>query len=209
MTTFSDFQDYFLRLMWRTGDTEFTLDLPRLVKKAEARINRDLRLIGQTADYQTPLENEDSFTLPDDYAEARAITVEGYPGFLRPITLQDMQARRADGRYSMSFAQDGNIMFINLRPDATSPPYVSMSYYTKVPPYELVDDPEAETFYDKYPDFYEAALRVQCYDYLREFELSAEYNGKYQQLLEGMREFNASQQFPAGAIPFELPGIVM
>ena len=209
MTTFADFQDYFLRLMWRTGDTEFTADLPRLVKKAEARINRDLRLIGQTVEYITTLDTADNFELPADYVEARSITVEGYPGFLRPITLQDMMARRADGRRSMSFAQDQNIMYINLAPDATNPPYVTMIYYCKVVPFETIDEDTDDTFYDKYPDFYEAALRVQCYDYLREFELSAEYNGKYQQLLEGMREFNASKQFPAGAIPFELPGIVM
>ena len=208
MTTFADFQVYFMRLMWRTGDTDFQTDLPMLVKKAEARINRDLRLIGQKSEYVGFLENDDFFDLPPDYVEASAVTVAGYPGFLRPITWQDMQARRAGGRYSMSFAQDGNTMYINLQPDSTNPPEFRVSYFAKAAPFENVDDPEVETFYDKYPDFYEAALRVQCYDYLREFELSAEYNGKYQQLLDGMREFNSRQEFPAGAIPVQLPGIV-
>src|SRR5574343_276594 len=97
MTTFTEFQEYFIRLMWRTGDTEFANDLPRLVKKAEARINRDLRQIGMTSEYLGLLEGVDSFELPLDYVEARSLAIDGTNAVFRAITWQEMAARRSDG----------------------------------------------------------------------------------------------------------------
>lgn len=210
MTTFVEFTEYFLRLMWRTGDADFEADLPRLIKKAEARINRDLRQIGMTAEYLGSLDGVDSFELPSDYVEARSLTIDGTNAIFRATTWQEMAARRSDGvTFTNTFAQDGNSMYVNINPNSGVVQWVRMSYYTKVRPFDTVTDEDDDTvFYDQHPDFFEAALRVQCYDYLREFELSAEFNGKYQQLLETMKELKISQEFPAGALPVQLPGIV-
>lgn len=212
MTTFTEFQEYFIRLMWRVGDTEFADDLPRLIKKAEARINRDLRQIGMVSEYLGSLEGTDSFELPLDYVEARSLTIDGVSAIFRAITWQEMAARRSNGTtFSNTYAQDGGDMYVNINPNSGVAQWVRMSYYCKVRPYDTVTDentPTSEIFYDQHPDFYEAALRVQCYDYLREFELSAEFNGKYEQLLASMRELKISQEFPAGALPVQLPGIV-
>ena len=210
MTTFTEFQEYFIRLMWRTGDTEFANDLPRLVKKAEARINRDLRQIGMTAEYLGTLEGVDRFELPLDYVEARSVTIDGINAVFRAITWQEMAARRSDGTtFSNTYAQDGGYMYLNINPNSGVVQWVRMSYYSKVRPFDTVEDENDTTgFYDQHPDFFEAALRVQCYDYLREFELSAEFNGKYEQLLNTMKELKISQEFPAGALPVQLPGIV-
>jgi len=55
-------------------------------------------------------------------------------------------------------------------------------------------------FYDANPDFFLAALDVQVYTYLREFELSQEKNNNYAVLLETMIRNSNYARWPSGSL---------
>jgi hypothetical protein len=202
---YADFKAYLLRALWRTGDGDFEADLDVLIRKAESRINRDLREITATKSVDIEITTN-TFDLPTDYVEATAVVIRDSGTYLSPTTVQRFMALDDQDATGNLFVIVGRQMRVLQNPSATEPMTVQLTYYYRAPAFAAtVGDNQ---FYEDAPDFYEAAVRVQCYDYLREFELSAEYNGVYASLLESMEKDSTRREFPAGAIDCPLPGIV-
>lgn len=211
MTTYAEFQDYYTREMWRVGDVDWQQDLPTLIKKAEAKISRDLRhnaIIGSTSFVAV---DSSPLPLPGDFKEALIVIVQNN----RPLTPLAMSARAWAAEQLKQgvseplpgyYAIFDKKLHINVGGSAENPIPVSITYYRGLEPYE--SDP-AEPFYDTNPDFYEAALNVQAYKYLKDYELSAENNSQYDMLLEAMRAESEYLRYPSGQIAVQLPGNVM
>lgn len=209
MTNLAEFSDYYLRSIWREGDQSLEKDLPKLISEAEARISRDFRdsRITMTAQVLTT-GTEDSIQLPSDFKEllsvefvseclARAVSYDA----LMSIRRQEKAYRRGNILYyavnngAIHFARwdNGNIV-------------VTITYYAGVPPFPTAAG--ATSFYDRHPDFFMAALNAQTYKYLRDFELSAEYNQNYLALLEDMRRESNYIMYPSGQLTTPLSSLV-
>lgn len=209
MTSLAEFAPYYLRSIWREGDAALTEDLPRLVKEAEARISRDLRdaNIVTTQDLVVA-PPADAVPLPADFRElvkldfvservARAVS----PDSMNAIRRQESAYRDANLIYYSIYG--GNI---NLSRWDNSTIGLTMTYHMGVQPFATT--PDTPSFYDRHPDFFLAALNVQTYGYMRDFDLSNEYNGKYVALLEDMRRESNYTMYPSGQLTTPLSSLV-
>lgn len=216
MTTYASFKDYYLRSIWRTGDTNLLTDFDKLVVKAEKRIERDLR--------QNQLPIIVSLLLPAglNYVELTvpAQSVESVRWLAQPnnlkaevYTYQDWREHyerydscRDGTRYAMgSYKEDEDsplltYLYININSDDSETIQV-----TGAPQFLSFTTNPLYPYYDVEPDFFEAALNVQVYKYLREFELSQEYQADYLGLLEDMRRKAAYERFPTSPLPSPMP----
>ena len=207
MTTYSEFQDYYTEKMWRTGDTAWTTNLPTLIRKAEARISRDLRVndlyTDESGDVTVPYIDR-----PGDFREMVSLQYVDTTGNLRnsatALPLQQFVG------YSSKFDQ-GDTSYagcyytvtadqIKLLANASveAPVGYQMTYIRGITGYET--DP-AEPFYDLEPDFFEAALNIQAYDWLKDYNLVQTYNDEYTRLLNGMVTDSNYKIFPSGQLP--------
>lgn len=201
MTTYAEFQAYYLRTIWREGDTVFETDLPKLIKEAEARINRDLRRHNITSSFVEENATEDSLELPGDFREMITVSIEDRaPAKFVPY-VQFLQEERNKKVGYDCYTINNNRVYFTLK-NSPDPVKVSLNYYAGVTPYE--DDPETP-FYDLYPDFYKAAVHIQAYSYLRDFDLSTEYNTQYGVLLDSMVRDSNYAVFPSGQLSGNLP----
>lgn len=203
MTTLADFSAYYLRSIWRTGDAELEQDLPRLIREAEARISRDLRdtrLIVEAAFLS--VYPSSTVPLPPDFKELVTLELEG-GRLARAVSTDTIDIIRARDNASYRFNERspyvyysilGNSILFNRTDNADL--LGRMRYYAGITPMTN----EEHNFYDLHPDFFKAALNVQVYNYLREFELSQEHNGNYGAILEEMRRQSNYTMFPSGQL---------
>jgi hypothetical protein len=215
MTTFAQFKEQYTREMWRTGDADWNLDLPNLMRKAEARIRRDLyhtELISETVGTTT---EPDKIVLAGDVREIVSLQIVGLSGLpMAPVQFADLasyNSRVGTNAYStvykgMIAARVKAAVMMQTGASVANPVTYKLVYIMGITPYE--DDP-ALPFYDANPDFYEAALNVPAYKYLKDFASSAEYNTGYLDTLESMRAESEYRKYPSGQINVQLPGNVL
>lgn len=209
MTNLAEFSDYYLRSIWREGDEALMKDLPRLIAEAEARISRDIRDSRLTMSAQlVTTGTEDSIQLPPDFKEL--LSLEFVSERLARAISHDalLSVRRQEGKFRGApllyySIQNGSIHFA--RWDLSNIA-VSLNYYAGITPFPTAEG--AVSFYDRHPDFFVAALNAHTYKYLREFELSAEYNQNYLALLEDMRRESNYIMYPSGQLTTPLSSLV-
>jgi hypothetical protein len=208
---YAEFQAYFTRKHWRTGDAEWMTDLPQLIQKAEARINRDLRYQAVMATTSIAI-TADTFELPGDLREIASLKLATSNSPAVAVSLpryRELEERLSAGQTSLigtAFATLGKDCLLLANASVDNPNTVNLDYYMGITPYKT--DPLVP-FYDLHPDFYEAALNVQAYEYLKNFDLSGEYNSQYATLLEAMRAESEYLERPSGQIATALPGAVL
>jgi len=192
MTTYAEFQSYVIRTVWRTGDQDLTSDLPMLIKAAEARINRDIADITlETTATETAVDGNNVFDLPSDYKAMKSVTpIVLSTGIvpLPPLNAADIQAG------APGWAINAGKLIVRVPEGGAGD--LNYNYIMKLVPYS--DDP-ADPFYDKQPDFYMAAVLMQVFPYLREYELLPAYTQTYGAVLvsmenDYMRSLNATEQ---------------
>lgn len=204
MTTFADFQAYYLRKVWRTGDADLTQDLPKLIREAEARIARDFRDNFMVKSYNTVLSAGRVVPLPGDFKEMMSISHNGTK-FAEAVTFPQLVLSQADrdgefrGPY---YAIMGDSLYFRGTATAEAPVNIVMTYFADIVPYHT--EP-AIPFYDLHPDFYTAALNIQVYDYLREFEMKQQNENDYNNLLDGMIRQSNYARYPSGQISMPMP----
>lgn len=206
MTTFADFQGYYLRKVWRTGDAELTSDLPLLVKEAESRIRRDLRDQALTTTGLVTITEGNGYDLPGDFRELISASASGHR-LTQAVSMQDLHRSARDQEDEICgpyYTILGNRLFVRGLATPLRPSTLSITYFMGIKPY--ADVTEGETpFYDTNPDFYIAALNVFVYDYLREFELKQQNEVAYGELLDSMIRNSNYARFPSGLTGMPLP----
>lgn len=203
MTTIADFVGYYLRRLWREGDADLTSDLPRLVKEAEARMSRDIREHSIAKNVVLVAEpGDDFFTLPADYSELISLNLaDGQASRLVSVDeLSRIRAVTPQGRADVFALLANRIYFSRGAVEPTHYISAPLAYHIKVPPAPM-DTPDGEMgFYDVNPDYFLAALDVQSYAYLREYDLSSEKNAIYGSLLETMIRNSNYARWPSGTL---------
>lgn len=203
MTTYAEFKSFYLREIWREGDAALEQDLDRLIARAEAKIKRDLSDAKLVELLEMPIM-QSPVALPGDFSEAISVSLDGAtlslvsPDLFHKNTTASSPYRSAGSMYCVV----GNNLLINILPQFEESALV-LQYYSGLTPFSL--NPVAP-YYDVNPDFYTAAVNVEVYNYLRDFDLSAEYNGKYAKLLEDMQRRSSYTLFPSGQLITQIPG---
>ena len=215
MTTYAEFQQYYIRKLWRDGDTSFASDLPVQMKQAEARINRDIRHYTLTKTFNDAAYDGTPVILPADYSQAQAVYIENEPA--AQVTtrqgLHNINLALTDhdsvyrGRNGQFIAIEGNTLLITSSASIADPLNLTIVYVPKVPAYE--DHVTGDSYYDENPDFYLCAVDIYAYDYLMDEVKSSNAIAKYNGLVEDMREDQIRKKFPLGAIHQPMPGQVM
>lgn len=205
MTTYAEFKDFYTRKMWRMSDAAWDADLPNLIHAAEMKISRDLRhqnLMGQ----DTLINTGSPIPLPGDFRQAVSVFPANASMPAKALKYDDFKAMAAQNRpIGCYFSIHGGQLHIDGVASPANPVDIDTTYLTGIVPYST--DP-AIPFYDMHPDFYMAAVNVQAYDYLKDFELSTEYNAKYEMLLDDMRRESNYILYPSGQMAVPLPGNV-
>lgn len=214
MTTFADFQSYYTRKLWRVGDSDWVTDLPVLVKKAEARINRDLRYTDMSASVVVAA-TADTFPMPSDAREITSLSCSddadaGSASAMSPSDYRTMLGSygTATGHYGKHFSITGSTVHFVTGATVSVPVNLDLSYYMGLVAYADFGG-VGDAFYDTYPDFYEAALNIEAYEYLKDFDLASIYEAKYVSVLESMRADSEYRRYPSGQISNRLPGNVL
>ena len=209
MTSIAEFTPYYLRSIWREGDQALIEDLPRLVKEAESRISRDLRdanivttqeiLVAAPA-YTVPLPADFRELVKLDFVSARVARAVS-PDSMNAIRRQERAYRDANVIYYSIYG--GNIHLARWDVGTIG---LNMTYHMGIQPFATT--PDTPSFYDRHPDFFLAALNAQTYGYMRDFDLSNEYNSKYVALLEDMRRESNYTMYPSGQLTTPLSSLV-
>ena len=207
-TSYADFQTYVLRTLWRVGDADLTSDLPRLIREAEARMSRDLRIEDNTTIFEHTFESNE-VALPADYQEIRSVDFEPW-GTAAYITPQQYAKKLVDNRDNIQPPPFYTVMTKRLlllgNIGVDSSVDVSVLYYTKLPPFE--DNTDLNQFYEDYPDMYLAAVLQRTYVYMRDTEKAGIFEQQYANLAQSVMDNEGSRKYAGAPIHMGLPGIV-
>jgi hypothetical protein len=216
--TYTQFKEYYTRKMWRVGDVDWNTDLDTLIDKAEGKISRDLNHMDL---WQVTLENttDNIVVLPADCGEILSVVVTGAP-FKAATAISRRQWDAIEnseggtasiaGKYYSIF---GPLLYVTTAATPSNPQQVVIEYNMGIKPYKNYvpgpADTQVEPFYSKHQDFYEAALNMQAYDYLKDFQLSQKYDADYGILLEDMRRDANYRKYGSGQLDARPAGMVM
>ncbi len=207
-TTYADFQTYVLRTLWREGDADLTLDMPQLIREAEARMSRDLRIEDNLSIFSTTI-TENFVDLPVDYQEIKS--VDFLPkGAAAYITQQQYNGRvhffESDAQPPPFYTIFTKKLFVLGSIGDDNPLDISLLYYTKLPAFE--DNTDLNQFYEDYPDIYLAAVLQRTYIHMRENERAGIFEKQYADLANSVMINEVARKRSGGPLHMALPGIV-
>lgn len=206
MTTYAEFQEYYLREIWREGDAALQADLPKLIRKAEARIKRDLKAQGLTGTVTLTSTTDNKVALPGDFGEAVAVSINGIPSSVVAGSNINALTASTGAVRGGCFAIRGGYLYANGTGTVDIPLDVKLVYQMGLVPY--ADEPVAP-FYDQNPDFYTTVLNIYVYEYLRDLEMKAANDASYATLLESMERDSNYAKYPSGLLPGVFPANIV
>ncbi len=206
--TYDEFKAYVAETLWRSGDIIFAANLDQLIKDAEARMSRDLRIEDNLAIISETI-TENSIALPSNYAEVKSVD---FPpkGAAAYITQQQFNGRVKFYENTTERPPFYTIftkkIFVLGVVSAESPLDISVLYYTKLPSFQ--DNPVDNFFYEDYSDMYLAAVLRQAYIFLRDHTTAGIYEKQYADLATSVMNNEATRKRSGGPLHMALPGIV-
>lgn len=205
MMTYTQFKQYLARFVWRDGDTAFESDLDLLIKMGETRLNRDLRIQRQIESAIIPVTAL-NVSLPNDYAEARTVTLSDPETPLTLVSPRQLQDRRsvAPARPQPVYAIIGRqIGLVGVETDSSR--NLELSYYARVPDFEEAD---SSWLADEYLDLYTYAVLRHTASYLRDDERVALWQNEYAETLNSVMAEEVNRRFAGSPMVPNLPGVV-
>ena len=206
--TYTEFKAYVVETLWRTGDSVFEADLTQIIRDAEARMSRDLRIEDNLTIFSSTI-TENFVVLPSDYAEIKSVD---FPpkGASAYITQQQYNGRlkfyESDSQSPPFYTIFSKKLFVLGSIGTENPLDISLLYYTKIPPFE--DNPVDNQFYSDYSDMYLAAVLRQSYIHLRDHVAGGIYEKQYADLATSVMTSEATRKRSGGPLHVMLPGIV-
>lgn len=213
MTSYAAFQTHYLESVWRTGDAALTAELPVLIAEAERRISRDLRVIGLTNQTTLVGVTANEIDLPADYEQARVVRINDNlarpadASWVRQLAYEQGQYGGTSGpaAYTVYATTADKLIFPgDFSVDNTGT--VFLDYYIKVPPYAT--HVSGDSFYDKYPDLYKAALGVCVGEFLMDDAMEVKNEARYTDRINKLEEESIRKEFAGSPIEVQLPGVV-
>ena len=178
MSGISDYADLIVSVGEQTGQTDIADLFPRLVRFAEAKLKRHLRIGDQETTATLTLTNGDA-TLPADFSEARDVRLSNGQRILG-VSLPELQSRQYQGLPSV-FCVVGNVM--KVRPLARGS--VSVTYYAGLP--SLTASPYTNWLLNRASDVYLYAVSMEVGIAMKNPDLANAMRGLLEQSLDGLR----------------------
>lgn len=197
ITTYATLQTEVLGFVGHTGDTDLTAALPTLIQLAEGELKDDIRARKMTCSGTFTIR-QDGETLPEYYGEMDSWYHDG-PTYYGPIEictleqLADFKARIGDTgvpQYA-ALTLDGERVFFAPEPDAT---YITRMAF-KMTITNLSGTNTTNWLLEDHPQVYLYAVARQVGKWLKDREMSAEYEQELEKLLDKMYISGSRKQF--------------
>ena len=204
--TYANFRDYLLRFLWRENDAVLSSDLTHLIKMAEARLNRDMRVELREQTATTPATDE-SVALPPDYHSMRVVELgtHGPLGFLTPFNLRDLRTKNGSTSVTPNYSVEaGSIKLIGPM-SAADPQTVTMLYYRDIPDFEALD---ASWLTDSFLDLYTYAVLRHTGTYLQNDARVAVWKNEYDETLASVNDDAIRRRLTDGPLEMPIAGVV-
>jgi hypothetical protein len=193
--TYTEFKDWLITFMWKTGDTVLIANLDNLIRMANSALDRDLRVEDRFVSTTLPITDID-IDLPDDYKNMRSVslhtaTLNGPATYVEPA---EMYAIRKYGlpNYHKNYSLIDRTLLLSgpYNPDDTDT--VIVDYYRRIPDYAATD---TSWVADGFLDVYTYCVLMQCAPFIREDERlqvwAASYQASMQSALEESQFYRA------------------
>lgn len=202
--SYSDFKTWLTTFLWKTNDTVLVNNLDKLIKMAEAELNRTLAIQRRQVTLTIEPEAED-YDLPDDFQHIVSLsnlqpTRQARSANMKLSTLHhiyDMRAR-TDSSYIEPYyctvrRSDGNTLYLVGPFSAENPGKFELEYRASVPDFATDD---TSWLYDDYLDLYTYTALSHSSLFLREDERLETWRGmKNEALLAALDEDKRYGQF--------------
>lgn len=204
--TYANFRDYILRFLWRENDTVLSSDLTHIIKMAEARLNRDMRVELREQEATTPATDE-SVALPTDYHSMRVVELGdvGPLGYLTPYNLRDLRTKQGSLTALPNYSiEAGSIQLVGPM-SVADPLTVTMLYYKDIPDFEAAN---ASWLTDEFLDLYTYAVLRHTGTYLQNDARVALWKNEYDETLASVNDDAIRRRFTSGPLEMPIAGVV-
>lgn len=203
--TYAEFLTHMRTFSWRVNDPDFDASLPTIIKMAEARLSRDLK-IRQSSTTITLTSNVGA--LPSDYGQMIAVLIGGKTP-ATPITRfrfnELLSANNGMYNHPVYYIPNKDTVNFITTASADNPLDVDLHYYVTVPDFSA----EGQSWVaDEYLDIYSYAVLTYGGDFLKDSSDAAVFESRYIKGLESLTYHKATQEFSGSPLQSYLPGIV-
>lgn len=200
--TRAEFEAYLLRLLWRSGDTDLTGDLPLIIRMGEARLTRDLIVLRRSR-MTSLVADSQLIPYPDDYHAIRLLADPG--GAYTYVTPSDWADRIAKKSCERAYTLTGEgILLTGQSITPETPLSLIHSYYTTLPSYT-----DAETWVQQnYFDLYTHACLINSATYLQADERVGVWNTFYNEELASVIADDGRRTYNGSPLRQRMPGVV-
>jgi hypothetical protein len=175
MTAFADYLDLRTAVLEDVGRPDLADVFDRLTRLAEARFNRELRMVDQITDTTVTFASGEA-ALPSDYAAAIGL----YDGMGREYIMQPSQPVKVQGQTGYFSIEGSSMIAPNLAGDLV------FQYYAKIP--TLTDGMTTSNWLlQKYPALYLYGVGFEAAKHIRDAELAASTKGLFDMELADAR----------------------
>lgn len=145
----ADFSELVLAVGEHIGRTDLVDVMPRFVRMAELKLDRELRLRDQEASDDLTTDTDGEVALPTDFLEVRSIYATGSPPIILPALTEDQSIAEYTAGRSKGFIINGDTLKIRPASEVT----VRLNYYSSIPALETSTN-QVNWLLQKYPDIY-------------------------------------------------------
>jgi hypothetical protein len=149
MSAIADFSELVLAVGEHINRTDLVDVIPRFVRMAELKLDRELRLRDQEASDDLTTDADGEVALPTDFLEVRSIYVTGSPPIIIPALSEDNSIMEYTAGTARGFIINGDTL--RIRPAAVAT--VRLNYFSSIPALETSTN-QVNWLLTKYPDIY-------------------------------------------------------
>jgi hypothetical protein len=193
--TYPALQAYIVRTAIRTGDPEFTAEVPNFISDAEVRFNRTLRIAGMEKTVTLSPDAFGAVILPDDYLEYRSVNpgVSGY-GEMEMVDPGSQVGDYQGGGVGRRFSISGNVL--QTYPAAGNG--VILTYFARVP--ALSDANPTNWLLTLAPDLYRYGALLEAAPYMEEDARAATWKQYYDAAFNDLTSADTRARYATGRI---------
>jgi hypothetical protein len=191
LDTYSNLQTAIAAWAFRTGDDEFTAQLPDFITMTENRVNRTLRIREMEASATITL-TDGAGTLPADYLEHRRVVANVSPISVLEMVTPDYASDRYPengAAYPRYFSIIGNA----LKTYPTSTGDIALTYYQKVPALSEADP--TNWLLAKAPEVYLYGALVEAAPYMQDDQAAQRYITLFQKALKDLQDADIGARY--------------
>jgi len=196
LDTYANLQTSIASWAWRTGDPEFTAQIPDFITLAESRFNRSLRLREMEALATLTLVNS-AASLPSDYLEFRRVVASTSPAQPLELVTPDYAATAYPTNYS-GFPQHFTIVGSTLTVYPSTSATVALAYYQKIP--ALTTNNQTNWLLTKAPEVYLYGALVEAAPYMMDDARMATWGQMLQKAMGDLQASDTSARYSRATV---------